>query len=351
MNFERIKALIIKDTSLYFRNRFIALITVLGIIFYIAFYFLMPKSVDETLEIGLYAPMDIPSIEDMKTEGFILIPAESDEQLQESVISGKFSAGIALPANTAELLEVGQFPDLTLYLASDVPDYLKSSVTSVLRELAYQAAGHPFTVVINEEIIGEDMLGSQIPPRDRLRPLLAIFLIMFETFGLANLIAEELESGTARALMVTPMSVREFFAGKGIFGIGLAFIQSIVFMAIVGGLSEQPLLIIFGLFLGSIMATAIGFLIGSLARDFMSVLAWGMILFIILLVPAFGIMFPGTVTGWVEYIPSYYLVDLVHRVAGFGAGWGDVWLNIAVLSGFSTLVLLAGMYGIRRKAL
>ncbi|NLE09298.1 MAG: ABC transporter permease [Dehalococcoidales bacterium] len=351
MNLERIKALVIKDTSLYFRNRFIALITVLGIIFYIAFYFLMPKTVDETLKIGLFSSIDIPVIPAMETEGLILIPVPSDAELRDGVIDGTYIAGIALPADTPVIPASELFHGLTLYMASDVPEYVKSSITSVLRELAYQAAGQPFTVTINEEIIGDDMLGAQIPPRDRIRPLLAIFLIMFETFGLANLIAEELESGTARALMVTPMSIREFFTGKGIFGIGLAFIQSIVFMAIVGGLSEQPLLIIFGLFLGSLMATAIGFLIGSLARDFMSVLAWGMILFIILLVPAFGIMFPGTVTGWVEYIPSYYLVDLVHRVAGFGAGWGDVWLNIVILAGFSIVALWAGIYGIRRKAL
>ncbi len=347
--FRTIKALVIKDTSLYFRNRSSPLITVLGIIFYIAFYFLMPKSVDETLEIGLYAPMDIPSIEDMKTEGFILIPTESDEQLQESVISGEFSAGIALPVNTAELLEVGQFPDLTLYLASDVPITEKQRYFPSSKKLAYQHRSS-FHGCHQRRNHGEDMLApdtSQRPPA----PSAGNFSDNVRNVSPGESHCRRTRIGNCRALMVTPMSVREFFVGKGIFGIGLAFIQSIVFMAIVGGLSEQPLLIIFGLFLGSIMATAIGFLIGSLARDFMSVLAWGMILFIILLVPAFGIMFPGTVTGWVEYIPSYYLVDLVHRVAGFGAGWGDVWLNIAVLSGFSTLVLLAGMYGIRSKAL
>ena len=88
---------------------------------------------------------------------------------------------------------------------------------------------------IDEQIIGEDMVGMQVPPRDRMRPLLAILLIMFETFGLANLIAEELEKGTVRALLITPMSITELFVGKGIFGIAMAFIQAIVFMAIVGG--------------------------------------------------------------------------------------------------------------------
>ena len=97
------------------------------------------------------------------------------------------------------------------------------------------------------------------------------------------------------------------------------------------------------------MATSIGFLIGSLAKDFMSVLAWGMICFILLAVPGFGIMFPGAVTGWIKVIPSYYLVDMVHSVTGFGAGWGDIWTNILILLAFNAVVFWIGILGIRRK--
>jgi ABC-2 type transport system permease protein len=349
MNWGRIKALIVKDFSLYFRNRFIAVITVIGIIFYIGFYFLMPSSVDEKLEIGLYTPVEIPGFTRVESEGLILIPVESDEILQEGVVNGNYTAGIALLGNTKDILAAGGLPDITLYIASDLPKEIKDSVTAIIKELAYQAAGQPLSVSINEEILGDDMLGMQIPPRDRMRPLLAIFLIMFETFGLANLIAEEIESGTVRALFVTPMSVRELFAGKGIFGIGLAFSQAVIFMAIVGGLNHQPLIILLALLLGAVMSTAIGFLIGSLAKDFMSVMAWGVIIFILLLIPAFGIMFPGAVTGWIKYIPSYYLVDMVHRVAGFGAGWGDIWTNMVILLVFSILVFWIGILGIRRR--
>jgi len=138
---------------------------------------------------------------------------------------------------------------------------------------------------------------------------------------------------------------------KGGFGIGLAFIQGVLFMAIVGGLNQQPLIIVLALLLGAIMTTAIGFVIGSLARDFMSVLAWGMIFFIILVIPAFGVMFPGAVTSWIKFIPSYYLVEMVHKVSGFGAGWGDIWLNIVILLAFSLVFFWIGILGIRRKAL
>ena len=79
---------------------------------------------------------------------------------------------------------------------------------------------------------------AQIPPRDRLRPLLAVLIVIFETFGLANLISEEVERGTIRALLVTPMTVKDLFIAKGIIGVGLAFIQGVLFLAIVGGMNQ-----------------------------------------------------------------------------------------------------------------
>lgn len=351
MSWQRIRALIIKDASLFFRNRFISVITVLGIIIYIGFYFLMPKTVDETLDIGLYTPFDIPGFSEVEEEGLRLVAVESDQALQDGVIAGNYTAGISFGSSAMETISAGILPDITLYMASDVPEEIKDSVIALIEEFSYQAAGEKSSVSINQEIIGDDMTGMQVPPRDRMRPMLAIFLIMFETFGLANLIAEEIERGTIRALLVTPMSIRELFLGKGIFGVLLAFVQSAVFMAIVGGLVRQPAIMLLALLLGSIMATAIGFFIGSVARDFMSVLAWGMIIFIVLTIPAFGVMFPGSVTGWIKYIPSYYLVDMVHRVAGFNAGWGDIWTNILILAGVSAVLFTIGIYGIRRKAL
>jgi ABC-2 type transport system permease protein len=349
MNWGIIKALVYKDFFLFFRNRFIGIVTVLAVVFYILFYFWMPKTVDESLEIGLYTPVDLPAFRQVEAEGLVLTAVDSEETLKESVTNGDYVAGIALPADALEAIAAGRMPGITLYVASDVPEEVKDSVTAIIKELAYRQAGQPLLVEINEEVLGTDMAGMQIPPRDRLRPMLAVFLIMFETFGLANLIAEELERGTARALLVTPMSPRDLFIGKGIFGVGLAFSEAVLFMGIVGGLNNQPLIILLALLLGSMMATAIGFFIGSMAKDFMSVLAWGMIILIILSVPAFGVMFPGAVTGWVEYIPSYYLVDMVHRVASFGADWGDVWLNIAILLVFSIVVFWIGILGIRRK--
>ncbi len=349
MNWGIIKALVSKDLSLFFRNRFFAIVTVLGLIAYLVVYFLMPSSVDETLKIGLYAPVMPPVFEQVWEEGLEIEVVETEELLKEGVTEGDYIVGVALPADMMEKFLSGQKPKINLYFAADTPAEIKDAIVAVIRELAYQQTGQALAIQISEEILGPDMLGMQIPPRGRLRPLLAIVLIIFETLGLANLIAEEVERGTIQALLVTPMTVNDLFAAKGVVGVSLAFGQGILFMTIAGGMSQQPLITLVALLLGAMLATGAAFLIASLGKDFMTVMGWGILVFIILVIPSFGIILPGTLTGWVKVIPSYYLFDTVHQASNFGVGWGSVWQNLLILLGFDLALLLIGITALRRK--
>ncbi len=51
-----IKGLIAKDISQIFRNKFVAAMTALSIVAYAGIYYIMPKTVDETFDIAMYAP-------------------------------------------------------------------------------------------------------------------------------------------------------------------------------------------------------------------------------------------------------------------------------------------------------
>jgi ABC-2 type transport system permease protein len=351
MNWRIIGALVSKDYSLFFRNRFFAIVTVLGIVFYLAIYFwVMPKSVDESLDIGLYAPVPLPAFEQIDEEGMKIQVVESEKTLKDAVIEGDYIAGIALPADIRDSLISGQKPKIKVYFASDVPQEYKDAIELLIRELAYEQTGQELAIEVSEEILGPDMMGMQIPPRDRMRPMLAVLLLIFETFGLASLISEEVERRTIQALLVTPVTIKGFFVAKGITGISMAFIQAALFMAIAGGMNQQPLIIVTTLLLGAILVTGIGFIIAALSKDFMAVLAWGMVTLIPMFIPSFGVMFPGSVTDWIKVIPSYYLVDTVHRVANFGAGWGDIWLNLLILFGFDLVLVWIGIMALRRKS-
>ncbi len=339
MNARRIAALVAKDTVLFFSNRFVAVITVLGLAFYLLVYFLMPSSVDETLRIGLHAP-GVPSIVGGSEQGLEVEVFASEALLRAGVEEGRFAAGLSLDAATRRV---------TAYLPAEAPAELRESIAILAGELAMVLSGQPLPVSFAEEVVGQDMAGRQVPMRDRLRPLIAVFLLIVEMLGLANLVSEEAERGTLSALRVTPMTVSELYASKAIVGVGLAFVQSVAYLAIVGALGSHPLLLLAALLAGSVLVTALGFLLASVGRDFFSIMGWGIIVMIALVFPGFTVLFPGALSGWIKAIPSYWLVDIVNRVTGYGAGWAEAGRSLLWLLAWDVVLATAGIAALKRK--
>lgn len=120
-------------------------------------------------------------------------------------------------------------------------------------------------------------------------------------------------------------------------------------MGLVGGFAHQPFIILTALIIGSIMAVGIGFLLASAVRDVNAVTGWGMLVLLLMALPGFGLVIPGLISSWVKIIPSYYLTDTVNRVANYGAGWGDVGMNLVIMTSFSFIVIWAGMMTLRKR--
>jgi ABC-type multidrug transport system permease subunit len=50
-----------------------------------------------------------------------------------------------------------------------------------------------------------------------------------------------------------------------------------------------------------------------------------------------------------QYIPSYYLVDTLHRVINYGASWNDVMPNLLTLFIIGIGTLIIGSVVLRRR--
>ena len=88
MNARIIRALVAKDVLLFFRNRIFAYASLGGIVAYAGIYFVMPREVNETLEMGLYEPSDPPLFEqEMVGEAVILKKMESDHELNSMALA------------------------------------------------------------------------------------------------------------------------------------------------------------------------------------------------------------------------------------------------------------------------
>lgn len=345
-----LRTLVAKDFTLYFRNRFFAFVTVLALVFYIGIYFLLPDSVDETLEMVVYGPaLPAEFADQLEEEGIILHQAESEAALRQEVAAGDVPVGMILPAGLLDLAGADEAESLEFVYRADLPQEFQDAYLLLLREMTYELSDQPLNILVEEETLGPDLVGQQIPIREQLLPLFAVFLLLMETMGLASLITTEVEARTVQALLITPLQPLGLFLGKAVTGVILAFSQALLLMALTGGLSQQPLLIILALFLGALLATGIAFLIASVARDMMTVMAWGMLAILVLALPAFTVLLPGITSQWMQAIPSYYLVDTVYRVANLEAGWAEMGGNLLALAIFSLAFFGLGALALRRK--
>jgi ABC-2 type transport system permease protein len=349
----QLATLLKKDLTLFMRDRFYFLITVLGIVMYIIMYFVMPQTLEETIKLGIFAP-GITEVENINEslaleEGIDLKVFNSVDELREAVNKNEFSSGIALPENFLEMLVNGEKPAVTLFFSASAPEELKIAVTTMVNEMASMAANQEILLEMQTEILGQDLAGNQIPWRNRLIPALIIFILGTEVLSLASLIATELEQKTIRALLVTPLKLNQLLSEKALLGISMAFIQVALFSIIVGAFAHQALITILVLVAGCILVTGMGFLVASMARDLMGVTAWGMVAMIIFVIPAIGGIIPGLLADWAKIIPSYHLTDALTQLVNYKAGFDAISGNLLIMLGWSVVFITIGVLTLRRR--
>jgi ABC-2 type transport system permease protein len=350
MNSRMIATIVRKDLVLFFKNRYFAVVTIAGLVAYTAIYYIMPRELDETLDIGIVAPELPPAfVSSLTDEGIDLNVQEDEETLRQAITDGDLPVGVVFPSDIAPTIAAGEQPEVQVYFNADLPEEFRDIYPILIEEWIALMIGTPLSIDATEHVLGPDRAGVQVPPRDRMLPMLAVFLLFVETLGLASLISSEIGEGTISALLVTPLQVEGLFVGKAIVGIGLAFTESTLLMAFTGGLTFQPAIILTALLIGSLLVTGLGFLVASISKDMMTVMGYGMVVLIVMGIPAFNVLLPGLTTDWIRILPSYYLVDTVHQVLNFGAGWGEVASNLAILLASSIAICGFGVLVLRRR--
>ncbi len=350
MKWETLWPLIGKDLQLFFRDRFFTFITVLGLIFYIGVYWVMPESLDEQIGLGLYAPSLPDTILGMlEDEDEAVYMADTEEDLQSAVLSGDLAAGIVLPETVFLDLQLGLETEVTLYLPSDAPEDIREMMSVLVEAMLLTLGDSPLDFEINESVLGPDMAGQQIPARDRMLPLFITMILLMETLGLSSLIAQEIQTRTIQALLVTPMGVNEVLASKGLTSLLLTFSQAVLMTLAIGGFRSQPAIILAALLLGALMATGLCLLLGSAGKDMLSIMGLGIMVIIALSLPPLGVVFPGIFTAWTRLFPTYYLAEVIFQVANKGAGWEQIWPSLTVLLAVSLALLGVGTMVLKRR--
>jgi ABC-2 type transport system permease protein len=343
MTARMVKALLLKDLQLFFANRFFALVTILGLAAYTAIYWLLPAQVDATLRIGVTGlPIPAAVLEALRDDGVELETLPDEASLRAAVLDNRIGAGFVVSANGNSGMTAAQAVPVRLLIHTAVPAEYEQLYSVFLNELFGSLDGRDLPLAVQREFIGPDLSGMPVTPQQRIRPMPAVMVLMVECLGLAGLIAAEIEQGTMRALLTTPLTVRGLLTAKAVFGTIFAFAQALLITALTGGFAVQPALTAAGLFGGALLVTAVAFVVGAVGRDLLSVFGWGLPALVILALPLLNLGFPGLTSDWINLIPSSMLVEIVYRSSVYGAGWTELAPQLIGLPAAAAVLFVLG---------
>lgn len=385
-----------KDLLQFSRDRLYMILSVAGLAIFIAAFWLIPGTVQEYAVLGLahqgLGPLEaalaeegegglklirFPDGESLKRvmakeaqaweapDGALLVLDRDDragrpkgaKRIQPALgldFPPDFLEGVVAAADS-QTAAGGQSPApaVKVYVNSDTPAELEGAMKSMIRELAYLVAGRPLPVTEPPQeamIVGQDRSGAQIPMRDRMRPLLAFFVLMVETFALSSLVAVELLHRTVVAVAATPAKTGQVLLAKLIFGALLAFAQALVLLLATGSFAAgDPLIQLAAIMAGALMFSGIAMLVGSMGKDFMGTLAWTMTVVLPFAVPAIAALFPGSAPAWAGLIPSSSVIHILNVAANYGAGWAETAPHFAVALVWVAALLGLGTWTLSRK--
>lgn len=347
-----IAAIVAKDARLFGRDRFFVLITLLGLVFYVVIFWFLPDTVDETVSIGVHA--EGSSLQMVTSPGLEVTIFESTEELRTAVETGAGGvvAGLDFPAGFIAAAGNGETIDVTQFVRNGTPEEVTTALGGLAREVVAGLAGDPPPFdLINADVVvlGVDRAGDQVSLQERMRPLLAVFVLIVEALALASLVSTEIEQRTVTAVLVSPATTTDFLTAKSLFGTGLAFTETALLLLLIGALATAPFTMLLTVLLGAVLVTGVALLAGSLGKDFIGVVFWSILFMVPLMVPGFAALFPGSAAAWVKAMPSYGLARSVIDLSSYGAGFADVAPLLLGLAAWCAVLFTAGVVILRRK--
>lgn len=359
----KIVSIVKKDLNQVFRNRFVAVISVIVIIAFAVVYYLLPSGVNESFKLGFHleidenAPRGFPLLEDREgvsrkisssssgeAEGGLELQwAESTDELKRMVEEEIVSAGVSLVITSSE-------PELVLYVSSKTPREITEASEAIAVEIGYALIGYQPPAEFQATVIGRDMAGNQIPMRDKLRVMLLVFVFLLELYGLGNLLMEEIQRKTAEAVLVTPVTLADFISAKAVTGILIAFSQGLLLALLLQAISGSTwLAIIVLMVLGAAMTVGLAFIMGAVSKDFISMVMVSLIPFIALIIPGLVVLDPCFSSPLLKAIPTYYLVEPMNGVLNYGLPLSDFTSSIIYLLLFTAGFFLIGFVILKRR--
>ncbi len=280
-----------------------------------------------------------------------LSKAGSQQALEQMLLDvGGRVIGLALPAGLDDTLQAGGPLELDGYYAwadrSSVPG-LKADAERLLGELAGR--------VVRIDIEGHVVYPRAGGPDGLTMTSLTLILVILMTGGflVPCLMFEEKESRTMDALLVSPASVGQVVLGKALAGTTYCLTAGAVALACNWALVVHWELAALATVVGSLLAVAVGLLLGSLFENPQQMSLWGALPLLVLVLPTLlvnmKVALPPVVAALLPWIPTLPL-NTLFRLSFCGAvPAGRLLVNLGVVLAWTVPVLAAVAWLVRRS--
>ena len=270
----------------------------------------------------------------------------SADDLKRAVEVGAVDMGVSLPENFDEDALSGNSIVLPAYVWGESlaknRGILLASINSAVRQLA----GQEVPVQIETTTLGD---AQSVPWSDRLLPFVLLYAVTIGGMMVpASLIVDEKQKRTLTALAITPTTLGDILAAKGLMGVILALVMSIVILLMNQAFGVQTGLLMIVLGLGAVLAALFGLVLGALVKDINTLFATIKGIGILLYAPVFVYMFPQ-IPQWIGNIfPTYYIIQPVVEISQRGGTWSDIVFEVSILAGLIVLMLVVVTFSTRR---
>ncbi len=270
----------------------------------------------------------------------------SADDLMRAVEAGAVDMGMSLPENFDEDALSGNAIVLPAYVWGESlaknRGILLASINSAVRQLA----GQEVPVQIVTTTLGD---AQSVPWSDRLLPfVLLVAVAMGGIMVPASLMVDEKQKRTLTALAITPATLGDILAAKGLMGVILALVMSIVILLMNQTFGVQTGLLMIVLGLGAVLAALFGLVLGLLVKDINTLFATIKGIGILLYAPVIVYMFPQ-IPQWIgKVFPTYYLIQPIIEISQRGGSWPDIATNVFILVGLDLILFGVVMLTLRR---
>jgi len=276
----------------------------------------------------------------------VLREYDSPGSLRDDVARGALDMGLVLPvAFDAELRE-GKTPSLDVYTWGESLLKHRTTLGATLVRESIALAGYEALVETNIILLGEE---ASVPWDVRLFPLVVIMTIVLGgTMVPATFVVQEKQNRTLQALLVTPVSMGEAMAAKGIAGVIISVFMGVMILTINGAWGGQPVTLLILLVLSAMLASAGGIILGVLVKDYSSMFTAIKSIGILLYAPAIIYIFPE-VPPWIRRVfPTYYMIGPIVEVSLNNASWGEIYLDVIILCALIAVMVAIAALAMRR---